>query len=363
MKTILLSLMIVVSVQFSIAQISLSYDDVLDLIGNQNLMRSDTTGDVAVNVGSAGGNQTWDFSNQTLPNGYELTFTFKDPSGSPYVDFFPTATFLMEEEFSGEESHIFGYSYYFLDQSSFDFLGFAFTDTVSGYEVLEMEENPEDVNLPLNYGDSWTEVSYDTMDFGFGSLMIGYDSTVTVIDAWGTIITPAGTFECLRLRDSHYSTDSVYFQGTALYGFGEQNIGYEWIGRDAMIFAMVQSQNGETNPEFTTAQAFTVVQETGPAGINNDAHPNIISGFDLAQNYPNPFNPSTTISYSIPKTSNVEVAIYNSSGQMLLTLVNTNHAPGDYQVTWDAAEFASGVYLYKIKAGTFVQSKKMLLIR
>lgn len=69
--------------------------------------------------------------------------------------------------------------------------------------------------------------------------------------------------------------------------------------------------------------------------------------FGLTQNYPNPFNPSTTIKYSIPKSSDVEVTIYNLKGQKVKTLINKNHYPGNYQVTWDGSEYASGVYVYK----------------
>jgi len=81
------------------------------------------------------------------------------------------------------------------------------------------------------------------------------------------------------------------------------------------------------------------------------------------QNYPNPFNPSTTIEYSIPKSSNVEISVCNLSGQKLSTLANKHHTPGNYQITWNGSGYASGVYIYQIKAENFVQSKKMLLIR
>jgi len=85
--------------------------------------------------------------------------------------------------------------------------------------------------------------------------------------------------------------------------------------------------------------------------------------FELIQNYPNPFNPSTTIKYSIPKSSNIELSIYNLAGQKLTTLVNKSHHPGNHQITWDGSKYASGVYIYQIKADNFVQSKKMLLLK
>jgi hypothetical protein len=83
----------------------------------------------------------------------------------------------------------------------------------------------------------------------------------------------------------------------------------------------------------------------------------------LNQNYPNPFNPTTTIEFSIPKTEFVSLKIYNLLGQEVATLVSEKLTPSKYTCTWDASGFASGVYLYKLEAGQFVKSKKLLLIK
>jgi len=80
-------------------------------------------------------------------------------------------------------------------------------------------------------------------------------------------------------------------------------------------------------------------------------------------NYPNPFNPSTAIEYSIPKSSNIEISVFNLMGQRVATLINRSHTPGNYQVTWNGFDYTSGVYIYQIKADNFVQSKKMLLMK
>jgi hypothetical protein len=85
--------------------------------------------------------------------------------------------------------------------------------------------------------------------------------------------------------------------------------------------------------------------------------------FRLQQNYPNPFNPVTTIQYSIPAHAEVEIAVYNTTGQKLETLVSRSHVPGTYQVVWDGSGYASGVYLYQIRADGFIMSRKMLLIK
>jgi len=96
------------------------------------------------------------------------------------------------------------------------------------------------------------------------------------------------------------------------------------------------------------------------------------SSFILEQNYPNPFNPTTTISYSIPSSVNngrtqsvvnVTLTIYNSLGQKVATLVNKAQAPGNYSVQFNASNLPSGVYFYKLQAGNFTSTKKMILMK
>jgi len=86
--------------------------------------------------------------------------------------------------------------------------------------------------------------------------------------------------------------------------------------------------------------------------------------FSLSQNYPNPFNPTTVIDYDLPNISNVKLIIYDVLGREVKTLVNKTQQAGIHQVTFNASGLASGVYYYKIKAGTnYEQTRKMLLLR
>lgn len=85
--------------------------------------------------------------------------------------------------------------------------------------------------------------------------------------------------------------------------------------------------------------------------------------FALEQNYPNPFNPSTTLRYSIPTQSKVVIKVYDVLGKEIATLINEEKSVGTYEITWDAASLPSGVYFYQLKAGDFIQTKKMLLLK
>jgi hypothetical protein len=83
----------------------------------------------------------------------------------------------------------------------------------------------------------------------------------------------------------------------------------------------------------------------------------------MEQNYPNPFNPSTKIKYSVPQSSNVVIKIFDVLGNEIETLVNEEKSTGTYELTWYATNLPSGVYFYQLNAGSFVETKKMLLLK
>ena len=85
--------------------------------------------------------------------------------------------------------------------------------------------------------------------------------------------------------------------------------------------------------------------------------------FFLFQNYPNPFNPFTTIKFNILKSSNVILKVFDITGKEISTLINEKLQPGTYETQWNANEFSSGVYFYRIEAGNFRETKKMLMIK
>ena len=91
-----------------------------------------------------------------------------------------------------------------------------------------------------------------------------------------------------------------------------------------------------------------------------DVVPNV---FDLHQNYPNPFNPSTVISWQIPVSSHVSLKVYDILGNEVATLVNENKETGFYETKFDGSSLASGMYIYRLTAGNYISTKKMLMIK
>ena len=85
--------------------------------------------------------------------------------------------------------------------------------------------------------------------------------------------------------------------------------------------------------------------------------------YSLNQNYPNPFNPSTRISYSIPSQSHISLKLYDVLGREVAILMNKEQPVGNYEVEFDASDLTSGVYFYRIQAGDFVETKKMVLMK
>ena len=114
----------------------------------------------------------------------------------------------------------------------------------------------------------------------------------------------------------------------------------------------------------------TPIAASSKPALSDDVEfvPDVPNTFSIAQNYPNPFNPETTIPYALPQSVHVRLVIYNVLGQEIRTLVNELKPAGYYRVVWDNKDdfgksVSSGIYLYRIVAGDFVETKKLLLLK
>ena len=90
---------------------------------------------------------------------------------------------------------------------------------------------------------------------------------------------------------------------------------------------------------------------------------NVSIGYSLEKNYPNPFNPSTTIQYCLGKDEFVKLNVYDLSGKLVKKLVNAHRAVGIYKVEFNAGSSASGTYFYRLEAGDYKNTKKMMLLK
>ncbi|MBD3233238.1 MAG: DUF4397 domain-containing protein [candidate division Zixibacteria bacterium] len=150
-------------------------------------------------------------------------------------------------------------------------------------------------------------------------------------------------------------------------------------GGTAVVFASgflapENNQNGEAFglwaalPNGTVVE-FPVVQGSVPTPINDEEALNregnseLPTEFALKQNYPNPFNPSTSITFSLPSSSQVDLRVFNMLGQEVEALVNGQMDAGVHQITFDASNLTSGVYFYKLTAGDYKETKKMMFVK
>jgi agmatine/peptidylarginine deiminase len=139
------------------------------------------------------------------------------------------------------------------------------------------------------------------------------------------------------------------------------------LGTKVYYYISAASVSGRTVTKPLTAPSgnfqFKIDNSTSVAGA--DIH---LNNFALQQNYPNPFNPATVISYNISSNmngelTNVKLTVYNSTGKKIATLINEKQNAGSYNITFDGSGLSSGIYFYKLEAGSFTDTKRMILLK
>lgn len=167
-------------------------------------------------------------------------------------------------------------------------------------------------------------------------------------------------------------SNSVFMHGIAIDGT-EKPVGHNWVtaeGSKVAFFSydpLVVAQAGEEGAWVATASFAPFHQAIQWFGLDVVSVRNVDGtlprDFSLSQNYPNPFNPSTTIKYSVVENAKVSLKVYDILGKEVATLINETQAPGTYEFDFNASNLASGMYIYTLRAGDFVSSKKMMLLK
>ncbi len=157
------------------------------------------------------------------------------------------------------------------------------------------------------------------------------------------------------LATSPALSDTFYkFTGATVLG---------WMGaNDTLVTKWTVRSKGNETTFITSVDTFNITFIKNITGIRKES--GVPVKFFVDQNYPNPFNPATTIRFGLPSEAMVDLRVYNILGQEVAVLVNgENYKAGNYSVNFDASRLATGTYIYRIQAGNFVETKKMILVK
>lgn len=294
-----------------------------------------------------------------------------DISNLPTVDTIPTATFTVNPNSTIHNVHVRG--------------DFAYCSWYNDYALQIVDiTNPASPVLAAGYsipgsGLSWEVYPY----FPSGKIILGAGSTglwifrfsglaprvpVTLLEPLHNDTLETGSPITFRWTKSADLNRDPHYYEVRLTGPGLDTI---WRASDSVsrFTNLARLQQGSsytwriyTRDEWneTPSPSTSTFWYMGPLSVNG---PSVPTAYRLEQNFPNPFNPSTTIRYEIPQPGYVSLSIHNVLGQEVASLVQGEQKAGWYDVSFNASNLPSGIYIYRLHAGKFVEAKKMLLLR
>ncbi|MBE2280352.1 MAG: T9SS type A sorting domain-containing protein [Ignavibacteriaceae bacterium] len=219
-------------------------------------------------------------------------------------------------------------------------------------------------DMPPSYVLSLVNIGSDIYAANFGD---GVYKSTNGGTTWSRINSNIGT----PFVEVLYTANSLLFAGTFGSGiFYSNNGGASWIEyNDGLTDGHIFAINSVGNYLFTGSSGMGIMKrDISDLVTSIDDRDNAnINGFELEQNYPNPFNPSTTISFTLPQASEVNLSIHDASGSLITTLVSGYLAEGKHTLHFNASadglSLASGVYFYKLSAKDFISVKKLILLK
>ncbi len=210
--------------------------------------------------------------------------------------------------------------------------------------------------------------SHDTIPIGNTNIPSLYGIAINPLNGqmWGVSLTTGSVYKINKTNATSVQLGNTGFSVTPSITFGLSGNMYGVSGLGAQISTIFSID--------TATGTGTQIGSTGKHGVSGIAIPpfpigilpisnSIPDKFQLHQNYPNPFNPSTKIQFDLPKQSFVKIRVYDITGRELAILVNENLNAGIYKIDWNALNYPSGVYFYRIETKDYTISKKMILLK
>jgi hypothetical protein len=200
-------------------------------------------------------------------------------------------------------------------------------------------------NYPLLvHGHYSYAVSFNELYTGGGSPTVGFDPTDEL-------------YGYDRNTNMHKPEPPLPYKGMAFAG----GVNYDFSNNDDPEILKIVIAGGITTGPTLTAQTWVF---TDTMAVKVEAVDNTLpEEYSLAQNYPNPFNPATTIEFALPQSSFVNLEVFNALGEKVSSLVSEELSAGTYKYKWNAEDLTSGIYFYRITTESFIESKKMILLK
>jgi hypothetical protein len=201
----------------------------------------------------------------------------------------------------------------------------------------------------------YSVVTPDSASSGFNSRDIYYQYSTNEGTTWSTPVRITNTPNI----DETYPSVSLWNPG--IMGSVTYTLNFTYM-KDPGVGPASFNGTGTLAPPSRNFQVYRKVIDAGPIGVKDPT--SIADEYMLSQNYPNPFNPTTKISFSLPKQQSVTLKVYNIMGQEAASLINNKVYPaGTSEIEFSADKLASGAYFYTLEAGSFVSTKKMIILK
>jgi hypothetical protein len=330
-----------------LSQVSITQSDLLSVMGPgaYHFMAMPDSSVVSANIGSIGGPHLYDFSGVQFTPALTRKNYLVD-SIPVLVHRFPSGSITYgTNPDSLEVSPVLRFTTDTLFQ-----VGNA--TTLSGYRFRHFAPNSVFMPFPLTYHASFARGStyFDTTFNGAWQVTKAYQTyqpALAFVDGYGWLKALGHTVACLRVKTVYTNTNEMEIL---------------FVGSGGLLVVMNMA-TASPDSGVVPVEEFGVLSATNLTGVEDFPQPP--AEFRLEQNYPNPFNPSTTIGYGVSGVGyrDVRLAVYDLLGREVTVLVNEKKAPGIYEVQFDGSRLASGVYFYRMQAGDFVMTHRLLLLR
>jgi hypothetical protein len=248
-----------------------------------------------------------------------------------------------------------------IDQPAEATAGETITINITIMDGIVPEDNANHGLLAILVPQDWEFISasYEG-DLGSGTMVevMAEDEEFEADHPDSVLAAPEGMRWMLLVSDEGYTyQDTIYMDATIELKVGETE------GEFALAYYLSKNNSGlQVYAGFALSENH-MITVTGTSSVDHKIGNGIPEHYSLDQNFPNPFNPATVIRYNLPERADVNLSVYDVAGRLIETLVNGSREAGSYEISFNAANLSSGLYFYRLEAGSFSQMQRMLLVK